>query len=368
MGLGETALRVGTGLASIAFILLVVWVMGNFYLKGDLSTEQPAAMSAAKAQVLPSATPVPEIPLPPFLLPEENAILGGIPRLALIHTNQTNRMRLDVVKYEVKKGDTLFGIAEKFSLKPQTLLWGNFDILADDPHSLRPGQQLNILPTDGTYYKAHAGDTLAGIAKFFGVKAEDIFNWPGNKMNIQNQVEIGQIKVDSDTWLVVPGGKREYVTWSMPRITRANPSVAKVLGPGSCGVVTGGAVGVGSFRWPAPMKVLSGYDYSPATNHWGIDIACRTGDPIYAVDSGVVVYSGWNNYGYGNIVIIDHGNGWQSLYAHLTSSYTACGASVAQGVTVGGCGSTGNSSGAHLHFELMSASGYRVNPWDFLSR
>ncbi|HEY9078166.1 MAG TPA: M23 family metallopeptidase [Anaerolineaceae bacterium] len=363
MGLGEIALRVGTALASIVFILLVIWVMSNFYLKGEVS-EAPS--SAALAQSLPTATSTPDITLPVYKTAPAS-YTAGIPRLAMLHTTLLDKSRWEVLIYEVKAGDTLFGIAEKFRLKPQTLLWGNYATLADDPHRLRPGQKLNILPVDGTYYQWKAGDTLTGVARFFGVKVEDILNWPGNKLTAPNPGEQPKTP-EVNSWVVVPGGKREFASWSAPRITRTDTSSAKVLGPGSCGSVTGGAMGTGSFKWPAPMKTISGYDYTPATNHWGIDIACRMNDPIYAADSGVVVYAGWNTWGYGNIVIIDHGNGWQSLYAHLNTVFAGCSASVAQGVTIGACGSTGNSSGAHLHFELMSGSGYRVNPWDFLHK
>ncbi len=92
------------------------------------------------------------------------------------------------------------------------------------------------------------------------------------------------------------------------------------------------------------------------------------GNPIYAADSGVVVYAGWNDWGYGNVIVIDHGNGWQTLYAHLSQLYRRLRASVSQGASIAGMGSTGRSSGPHLHFELMNASGVRVNPWDFVTK
>ena len=140
------------------------------------------------------------------------------------------------------------------------------------------------------------------------------------------------------------------------------------MGPGFCGTITDGAVGIGTFTWPTTEKYLSGFDYSPDTNHYGIDVAGKLGNPIYAVDNGVVVYSGWNNWGYGNVIVIDHGNGWQSLYSHLSTIGVSCGASVYQGGTIGYMGSTGNSSGPHLHFELRSDKYGRPNPWDYLKR
>ncbi len=114
-------------------------------------------------------------------------------------------------------------------------------------------------------------------------------------------------------------------------MTRTNPGIARVLGAGACGKITDGAVGYGSFIWPTSSHYLSGFDYSPDANHRGIDIAGDTGDPLYATDAGVIVYSGWNDYGYGYMVMIDHGNGWQSLYAHMSSIAVVCGESVGPG-------------------------------------
>ncbi len=169
------------------------------------------------------------------------------------------------------------------------------------------------------YYEWHAGDGLNGVAQFYGVTPEDIINFSGNDLSADTIGEYSHPNIAPGTWLVIPGGYREFVTWSAPRITRSNPGVAKILGPGACGMVMDGPVGNGSFIWPANNHYLSGYDYSPETNHYGIDIAGNEGEAVFAVDNGVVVYAGWNDWGYGNVVVIDHGNGWQSLYAHMSS-------------------------------------------------
>jgi murein DD-endopeptidase MepM/ murein hydrolase activator NlpD len=123
-------------------------------------------------------------------------------------------------------------------------------------------------------------------------------------------------------------------------------------------------MGTGTYIWPTTLHYLSGYDYTSI--HHGIDIAGKMDNPVYAVDDGVVVYSGPNNSGYGNLLIIDHGNDWQSVYGHLDRILVTCGESVAQGQEVALLGSTGNSSGPHLHFELRH-DGY-VNPWDYLTK
>jgi murein DD-endopeptidase MepM/ murein hydrolase activator NlpD len=125
-------------------------------------------------------------------------------------------------------------------------------------------------------------------------------------------------------------------------------------------------MGTLNFTWPTLNHYLSGYDYDPSANHYGIDIDGENGDPITAADNGVIVYAGWNDWGYGEMIVIDHGQGWQTLYAHLSSVNVSCGQEVYRGDLIGTMGSTGNSSGPHLHFELRSDEYGRVNPWDFL--
>lgn len=363
LGLGEIAVRVGTVVGSIALVLLVLWVMGSFYLKGDVNYGRDIPALAA-----PLPTETITIPPPPFPSKMIANTDNGVKRMANLHTSQPTRPRFDITQYEVQKGDTLFGIADKFGLKPQTILWGNFDTLADDPHRLQPGDNLNILPENGVLYEWHAGDGLNGVSKYFGVSPDVIIDWPGNHLSRQKLGDLTNPNIAAGTKLFVPGGSRPFISWSAPLISRKDPAKAKIFGSGFCGTVVDGYIGAGTFVWPTTEKYLSGYDYTPAANHWGIDIAGALGNPIYAVDSGVVVYAGWNDWGYGNVIVIDHGDGWQSLYAHLSQLYVGCGASVSQGASIAAMGSTGRSTGPHLHFELMNASGVRVNPWDFLTK
>lgn len=360
VGLAEGAMRIGTTTLLLALVLLVAWGMGELYQQ----TQDPD-YSGGAALAAPPPTPTPTAALPVMPAPASSQASGGISRLAELHTLIPSQKRMEVTLYEVQSGDTLFGIAKKFGLKPETLLWGNQFTLGDNPHNLRPGQELNILPVDGTYHRWSAGDGLNGVANFFGVTPEDIITFPGNHLDPSTLGDWSNPNIEAGTWLVIPGGKREFVSWSAPEIPRDNPGVAKVLGPGVCGAVVDGAVGSGAFIWPANNHFLSGFDYIPSTNHLGVDVAGKEGEPVYAADSGVVVYAGWNNWGYGNVVVINHGNGWQTLYAHLSAYNVACGQSVSQTNLIGAIGNTGNSSGAHLHFEMMYNGG-KVNPWDYL--
>lgn len=364
-GLGETVYRLGTAFLTIALILLAGVGMRIFYLHfqhSDAIKPQVAAQAAEASTPTPTAVPA----AMPSYSPTWTGYDHGIYRLATIHTTIPSRPRTEIITYTVKKGDTIFSIADMFGLKPETILWGNLYTLADNPELIYEGTVLNIMPSNGTYHKWSAGEGLNGVAHGYNVTPDVIVSWPGNHLDAAALGDYAHPNIEPGTMLFVPGGTRDFVTWSAPRISRDNPGVAKLLGPGSCGTIVDGAVGSGAFIWPAGLHRLSGYDYSPSTNHFGIDIAGALGDPIYAADNGVVVYAGWNNWGYGNVVVIDHDGGWQTLYAHMSALNVGCGQSVYQGDVIGYFGSTGNSSGPHLHFEMLNEAYGKVNPWNFL--
>jgi len=364
-GLGETVYRLGTAFLTIALILLAVVGMRLFYLrfqKVDVSQANDAVLAAEAPTPTPTAIPA----IMPAFAAAKPAYQYGISRLVLIHTTIPSRPRTEITTYTIQKGDTIFGIAEMFGLKPETILWGNYYTLMDDPHNINPGVVLNIMPMDGTYHRWSEGEGLNGVAHGYDVTPDVIVNWPGNHLDPATLGDYSHPNIEPGTMLFVPGGKRDYVTWSAPRISRDNPGVAKILGPGSCGTIVDGAVGTGTFIWPTVNHFLSGYDYSPSTNHFGIDIAGALGNAVYAADNGVVVYAGWNDWGYGNVIVIDHDGGWQTLYAHLSALNVGCGYNVYQGDVIGAIGSTGNSSGPHLHFEMLNESYGKVNPWNFL--
>jgi murein DD-endopeptidase MepM/ murein hydrolase activator NlpD len=355
MGLGEPLIKLGVNLFSVLAIVLVVIMARTFYRQ---TQDTPDGSEQATG---PAVEAVPAESFSSLDLP----ITEGINRSAQLHTTIPSRPRNELTTYVVQDGDTVFGIAEKFGLEPQTILWGNYNTLLDDPHSLKPGQELNILPTNGVYWEWLGGIPFGEWAKFYGVNPADIIEYPGNNIDPTTVGDYENANIKTGTWLIIPGGKRDFVSWSAPLgVTRENPASARVLGAGACDPVSGGAVGYGSFIYPTNKHYLSGFDFSPKTNHNGLDFAGNTGEAVYASDAGVIVYAGWNDYGYGNMIMIDHGNGFQSLYAHLSALNVGCGQSVGQGEVIGAVGSTGRSSGSHLHFEIMA--GVKVNPWDYL--
>lgn len=312
----------------------------------------------AKREVNALPTP-PDLGKPPAIvqLPILNAddVVYAVFRQANSRTIIPTRPREDAVAYTVVAGDSVFGIAQSFNLKPESVLWSNYEVLNDDPQMISIGQKLNIPPTDGVLYKWKEGDKLEQVAATFKANPNDALLWPGNHIDITNP----EFKVDQ--LVMIPGGQREFRTWLVPTIPRGPAGVNKnIYGPGACDTSAGGGIGTGTFIWPAPNHVLSGNDYW--SGHLGIDIAASTGDPVYATDGGVVVYSGAIGGGYGIMVMIDHGNGYQSLYAHLSVTNVRCGASVRQGTVIGRAGSTGNSTGPHLHFEVRYFGGF-INPW-----
>jgi murein DD-endopeptidase MepM/ murein hydrolase activator NlpD len=281
----------------------------------------------------------------------ENAII----RHPALHTIIPDRPRQQVKPYTVGTGDSIFEIAARFNVKPETILWANYDQLNDNPDLIAKGMQLWIPPVDGVLHRWQPGDTLEGVAAEYEAKLDDILSFTGN------QIDLVDRQVAPDALVMVPGGHREFRQWIIPTIARGQAGVSpSVYGSGACEGGYAGAYGTGGFVWPAGNHSLSGNDYW--SGHLGIDIAAGEGAPIYAADSGVVVFSGWSTGGYGNMIMIDHGNGYQTLYGHLSSTAVGCGQSVSQGGTIGYAGSTGNSTGAHLHFEVRYQGGF-VSPW-----
>ena len=267
-----------------------------------------------------------------------------VARLPLLHTTFPDRVRAQVETYVVQPGDTVFDIAARFGLSPNTIVWSNREGLMDAPWLIQQGLELFVLPVDGVYHTVRAGETVAEVAVEYGVEPADLYNeW--NDLDEGEQLREGQL-------LVVPGGQGEEVAWQPPPTYPAP-------GPSgySYGICSGVAVtGPGANGWfvlPTGSPRVSGWYFRDPRNpgHIGLDYACRLGDPIYASDNGVITIAGWNG-GYGIMVELNHGNSFVTRYGHFDSIAVGCGQQVYQGQLLGYCGSTGMSTGPHLHFEI----------------
>jgi murein DD-endopeptidase MepM/ murein hydrolase activator NlpD len=333
-------------------ILMVALAVYIFYERPPavFSAYFPENQASAPAPVQAAGQPAPEkVALPDF---EAVVPVSAVPRTTTLHTLIPDRPRSTADSYTVEKGDSLFGIAKFYGLKPATVLWANYDTLNDNPNDLSIGDNLRIPPTDGIFYKWKEGDKLEKVAETYKADVKDILTWPGNKLDLLNP----QIK--AGTYIMIPGGWRPTNAWLIPNMWRANSGASRGITAGCA--TTGTAVGGGYFVWPADNHYLSGNEYSEV--HLGIDIAAGEGAAVYAADTGVVVYAAPIAGGYGNMIMIDHGNGFSTVYGHLSSFLVRCGQNVSRGQQIAKAGSTGNSTGPHLHFEVRQ-NGAFINPW-----
>lgn len=238
-------------------------------------------------------------------------------------------------KYTVAPGDTVSGIAQRFGVTTETVMTAN-EIY--NPNALSVGRELTILPVSGVVHTIESGDNLNYIGRLYGVSAETIAEYNGIE-------DPGTLKVG--TKMVVPEGRI--------LMARATGSSRGNRPPAA----EGGASGI--LQWPTVGRITQYF----GGGHTGIDIAVNHGTPIYAADGGLIVTALKVNYGYGYHLIIDHGNGYKTLYSHLSAFYADYGEKVGKGERIGAAGSTGLSTGPHLHFEVFQ-NGVRVNPLSFL--
>lgn len=353
--------RVSLILVVLSVVILSVWGISRLVLARNNEvtlTQEPETIS--------TKLPTPQLN---YSTPVNKTIpaAGGIPSESILLTNTpNNQKRTEVITYIVEPGDTIFGIAEKFGLKPETVLWSNRYTLGDTPDGLSIGFELVILPVDGVYHMWNAVEGiiegLNGVSSYYGVDPDDIVYYPLNNLDPAVVGDYSNPNIPKGTMLIVPGGTRPNISWA---IARDNPAVgASYLGEHYCSVSYGN-VGTGTFVFPTDAHYLSGYDWNPPV-HNGLDFDGDFGSNIYAADSGVIVYSGWSDRGYGNLIVVDHDSGWQTMYAHLLDgSMMPCGSNVLKGELIALMGSTGRSTGPHLHFELRY-QGNAVNPWDYL--
>lgn len=258
-------------------------------------------------------------------------------------TSVSEKPRDEVITYIVQGGDTVSSIAQKFGISTDTIRWQNN---LKTIKSIKAGQELKILPVTGVAHKVQRGETVWSIAKKFDTNSQGIVDYPFNTFVNDEKftLAVGQI-------LIIPDGIMPKAAPWQPRtyIAQETPDAGTV-------VVSG------NFVWPASGRITQGFRWY----HRGLDIANKSAPGILAADAGKVVLAGWpTGWGYGNRVVVDHGNGFQTLYAHLTKIYVSAGQTVNRGDLVGQMGATGRATGIHLHFEVIK-NGVKVNPLNYL--
>ncbi len=255
------------------------------------------------------------------LLPEPGVGLSGDEKII------TNNGQIST--YVVRPGDNLSQIAKMFGVSVNTIVWGN-DLSGT---TIKEGQLLVILPISGVKYTVKKGDTLASIAKDHKGDLQEILDY--NDLVSGSKIAVGDI-------VIIPDGEVTH-TVHAPTTTSSSSSSSS-----SSSVNTSGYF----------IKPLAKYTRTQGIHGYNaVDLAAPVGTPIVAAANGSVVIargSGWNG-GYGQYVVIRHPNGVQTLYSHMSQVIVSSGSNVLQGQVIGYVGSTGKSTGAHLHFEVRGA-------------
>ncbi|MCR4313856.1 MAG: M23 family metallopeptidase [Candidatus Uhrbacteria bacterium] len=250
--------------------------------------------------------------------------------------------RTSTETYVVQEGDTLGRIAEQYDLSLSTILWSNG---LSYTSTIQPDQELSILPVDGVLYTVKSGDTLGRIARNYSVDVDIVMSQNG--LESANRLAIGDK-------LLLPGGEPP----SPVTTSRASASITTLFTAPS---ISAPSAGVGGWIWPTDWHTITQYY---GWRHTGVDIDGDYTTSSYAARGGVVIYSGWRS-GYGLSVEVDHGDGYVTRYAHHSKNYVAVGDVVSAGQVLAQTGTTGRSTGTHLHFEVIR-NGKFQNPLDYV--
>ena len=277
--------------------------------------------------------------------------------------------KVKMTTYVVKKKDTIYTVSKKTGVKVELIIENNPDI---NKKKLKVGDKLKIPSKNGMYYTVRKGETLSNIAEKYNVRVKDIVK--------VNELQSKKVKTGTKIFIENPDmsfakkteiKKIEKETLKLSKKSIKFKNAAKMAKAEREEIQEEIAEsGGGSFKWPCSWKGVSspyGSRLHPVLRryifHEGVDLKGRTGDPVYAAKSGVVTYSGWMS-GYGKLIIIDHGNGYSTRYAHLSSISASKGESVERGSYIGAIGSTGRTTGPHLHFEIRK-NGSTVDPMKY---
>jgi len=298
-----------------------------------------AALGVVMAPVI--AQEFPGRSINPWQISAAPAVLSASTDDPGIDTQISSKVRDSIIDYSVAPGDTVSSVATKFGVSADTIRWENS--LSGD--RIKVGSSLQILPVTGVAHKVQKGDTVYSIAKKYDSDPQSVVDFPFNSFSNDETFElaIGQTVIVPDG--VMPTGVSGV---AVPRARQMTPDA---------GTVTA----TGQFVWPTQGVITQRFSWY----HPGIDIANNAQPLDVAADSGRVIYAGWDTSGYGNMVLVDHGNGFKTRYAHLSQFMVVAGQSVSRGQVLGRMGSTGHSTGPHTHFEII-LNGVHVNPLNYL--
>jgi len=310
-------------------------------------------LSAVKSQYIPSIAPLDEESENIGMLDQDMQALSNSQILikknndlkslsAKATANKKNNDRKKAINYIVKSGDSISTIAYKFGISVSTILWEN-NLSAYS--IIRPGDRLTILQTSGISYMIKSGDNLSRIASKYDIDEDEIVKI--NNIKDKNKLRAGK-------QLIIPGGKKIKYAASNKKSYSGIQAIREI-------VKSGGSETSNKMHWPTVGHRITQY-YS--WRHRGLDIANKTGTPLYAADAGVVERAGWGK-GYGNQIVINHGGGKKTRYAHASKLYVKKGQRVDKGEAIAAMGSTGWSTGPHIHFEVI-INGKKYNPLNYI--
>lgn len=273
----------------------------------------------------------------------EAAVVSYNPYSSSLSTVISAKPRDKIVDYTVASGDTIASIAQKFGVSEDTIKWAN----NLKTTTINPGTVLKVPPVTGVVHIVQSGENIRTIAKKYNSDAQKIVNFPFNDF-----ADLETFALTTGQTLYVPDGSITIPSQRPGGLQQ--PTIAKIQA---------GARGSSNFIWPTSGNI-SQY---PVWYHMALDIENGSHPAVIAADTGTVAYAGCINWGYGCHVIIDHGNGFQTLYGHMItgSILVQVGQNVGKGQQIGTMGSTGRSTGTHLHFEIISG-GVQQNPLGYL--